>query len=178
MRWYYKFSPALAFPQGQSGAGSQRRASVSSAKSNRRPCARAERDHLPRRYSCCWVGPRVPDAPPCPRRHAQNRGIRCHGRPRPGMIPLEPRDPPSDAQLHLVGGRDLADAKPAQDSNHRDRKSTRLNSSHRCISYAVFCLKKKIIIFHFSCTQYLHICNITCKQYLHCTYVITFSVQV
>src|SRR5437762_3656151 len=27
---------------------------------------------------------------------------------------------------------------------HRlDRKSTRLNSSHRCISYAVFCLKKK-----------------------------------
>jgi len=27
--------------------------------------------------------------------------------------------------------------------HHRDRKSTRLNSSHRCISYAVFCLKKK-----------------------------------
>src|SRR5437879_10623134 len=27
-----------------------------------------------------------------------------------------------------------------------DRKSTRLNSSHRCISYAVFCLKKKKII--------------------------------
>src|SRR5437879_8785581 len=26
----------------------------------------------------------------------------------------------------------------------RDRKSTRLNSSHRCISYAVFCLKKNI----------------------------------
>src|SRR5437763_2043535 len=25
-----------------------------------------------------------------------------------------------------------------------DRKSTRLNSSHRCISYAVFCFKKKI----------------------------------
>src|SRR5437879_1922042 len=24
-----------------------------------------------------------------------------------------------------------------------DRKSTRLNSSHRCISYAVFCLKKR-----------------------------------
>src|ERR1017187_10808916 len=27
-------------------------------------------------------------------------------------------------------------------SGHLDRKSTRLNSSHRCISYAVFCLKK------------------------------------
>src|SRR2546430_5335582 len=29
------------------------------------------------------------------------------------------------------------------DSPHRDRKSTRLNSSHSQISYAVFCLKKK-----------------------------------
>src|SRR5437762_8801609 len=28
-------------------------------------------------------------------------------------------------------------------SHSLDRKSTRLNSSHRCISYAVFCLKKK-----------------------------------
>src|SRR5438094_5716124 len=27
--------------------------------------------------------------------------------------------------------------------NDEDRKSTRLNSSHRTISYAVFCLKKK-----------------------------------
>src|SRR5437870_13323674 len=27
-----------------------------------------------------------------------------------------------------------------------DRKSTRLNSSHVAISYAVFCLKKKIIV--------------------------------
>src|SRR5437879_2607171 len=27
--------------------------------------------------------------------------------------------------------------------SEKDRKSTRLNSSHRCISYAVFCLKKK-----------------------------------
>ena len=29
-------------------------------------------------------------------------------------------------------------------SKSKDRKSTRLNSSHRCISYAVFCLKKKV----------------------------------
>src|SRR5947208_13532353 len=29
-----------------------------------------------------------------------------------------------------------------------DRKSTRLNSSHQIISYAVFCLKKKIITDH------------------------------
>src|SRR5437763_11256041 len=32
---------------------------------------------------------------------------------------------------------------PATPHPWRDRKSTRLNSSHRCISYAVFCLKKK-----------------------------------
>src|SRR5437762_9467920 len=29
-----------------------------------------------------------------------------------------------------------------------DRKSTRLNSSHRCISYAVFCLKKKKLVIY------------------------------
>src|SRR5256885_12317601 len=29
---------------------------------------------------------------------------------------------------------------------YRDRKSTRLNSSHLVISYAVFCLKKKTIL--------------------------------
>src|SRR5437763_12342255 len=32
---------------------------------------------------------------------------------------------------------------PADAMAGEDRKSTRLNSSHRCISYAVFCLKKK-----------------------------------
>src|SRR5690606_41795309 len=35
----------------------------------------------------------------------------------------------------LAGGR--------QEHGHEDRKSTRLNSSHVKISYAVFCLKKK-----------------------------------
>src|SRR5690348_17548173 len=32
----------------------------------------------------------------------------------------------------------------------RDRKSTRLNSSHPSISYAVFCLKKKIKILNYN----------------------------
>src|SRR5437763_4726266 len=32
---------------------------------------------------------------------------------------------------------------PPVSVHNGDRKSTRLNSSHRCISYAVFCLKKK-----------------------------------
>src|SRR5689334_23569003 len=32
---------------------------------------------------------------------------------------------------------------PGREGGRRDRKSTRLNSSHSSISYAVFCLKKK-----------------------------------
>src|SRR2546429_4423561 len=35
-------------------------------------------------------------------------------------------------------------------SKHIDRKSTRLNSSHGYISYAVFCLKKKLVPNEFS----------------------------
>src|SRR3712207_7963806 len=37
-----------------------------------------------------------------------------------------------------------ADRQPVAASPRTDRKSTRLNSSHANISYAVFCLKKKI----------------------------------
>src|SRR3712207_7072232 len=52
-------------------------------------------------------------------------------------------DPESAPALHLVA--------QAEGLHHhhgrraRDRKSTRLNSSHANISYAVFCLKKKNI---------------------------------
>src|SRR2546429_6156320 len=38
----------------------------------------------------------------------------------------------------------------------RDRKSTRLNSSHGYISYAVFCLKKKNIGGKGGCTEMSH----------------------
>src|SRR5690625_6004319 len=37
----------------------------------------------------------------------------------------------------------LADFKEEKEIPEEDRKSTRLNSSHVAISYAVFCLKKK-----------------------------------
>src|SRR5258708_10868476 len=43
---------------------------------------------------------------------------------------------------HLNGAADLAFAAD-QRIDLADRKSTRLNSSHQIISYAVFCLKKK-----------------------------------
>src|SRR5437762_5492549 len=39
---------------------------------------------------------------------------------------------------------------PLQSRVDGDRKSTRLNSSHRCTSYAVFCLKKKNKILMYS----------------------------
>src|SRR2546421_5960005 len=58
------------------------------------------------------------------------------------------------AEHHLEQAPRYADGKPldvqkdfgrreAGDAVPRDRKSTRLNSSHDQISYAVFCLKKK-----------------------------------
>src|SRR5437867_10742190 len=39
--------------------------------------------------------------------------------------------------------RKLARSSKGNSKKAADRKSTRLNSSHRTISYAVFCLKKK-----------------------------------
>src|SRR5258707_9791288 len=49
-----------------------------------------------------------------------------------------------DAQLGGAVGLALLDHGGVQVMRHgRDRKSTRLNSSHANISYAVFCLKKK-----------------------------------
>src|SRR5947209_16835871 len=48
--------------------------------------------------------------------------------------------------VHQVGrGRDERPGRPgpAEEGEEGDRKSTRLNSSHANISYAVFCLKKK-----------------------------------
>src|SRR5260221_1039459 len=43
----------------------------------------------------------------------------------------------------LMGQKRLATPRPLYGSLDGDRKSTRLNSSHTVISYAVFCLKKK-----------------------------------
>src|SRR5256885_8784247 len=45
--------------------------------------------------------------------------------------------------LDNVGQGLLHDSKYGNRRLRRDRKSTRLNSSHLVISYAVFCLKKK-----------------------------------
>src|SRR2546426_8540014 len=62
--------------------------------------------------------------------------FRSHGEPRdqPG-VHRQPRDPGGEPDRP---GRQGIPLPP-----RRDRKSTRLNSSHLVISYAVFCLKKK-----------------------------------
>src|SRR5690606_40405785 len=52
-----------------------------------------------------------------------------HGSPSIVIIPLKPNGPLEVAYFYFT--------------NCLDRKSTRLNSSHVKISYAVFCLKKK-----------------------------------
>src|SRR3712207_8657820 len=46
---------------------------------------------------------------------------------------------PGGAQGEVASGQEEDEVEPAV----QDRKSTRLNSSHANISYAVFCLKKK-----------------------------------
>src|SRR5437764_7668043 len=63
-----------------------------------------------------------------------------------GVVPDQQRQ---DAEAHHQesdehsGASDFDAANVERLVRIRDRKSTRLNSSHRCISYAVFCLKKK-----------------------------------
>src|SRR2546427_6258205 len=47
------------------------------------------------------------------------------------------------AHQRPVDADELQVASDRQFEPHQDRKSTRLNSSHSQISYAVFCLKKK-----------------------------------
>src|SRR2546427_8766562 len=85
------------------------------------------------------------------REHLQGRGLA-------GTIRAQERhDLPSvDGEAHLTHRVDIPVARPHQreqraleagvphlDLEGLDRKSTRLNSSHSQISYAVFCLKKK-----------------------------------
>src|SRR2546426_5415774 len=55
---------------------------------------------------------------------------------------------PADQFLVRDGGRGVhppgrPEREVSENRQQRDRKSTRLNSSHLVISYAVFCLKKK-----------------------------------
>src|SRR2546426_8406554 len=73
---------------------------------------------------------------------------RLHQKQNPARLPW--RGFESDrSETRLVVARGLVICACRSDSRYhrrdRDRKSTRLNSSHLVISYAVFCLKKKKI---------------------------------
>src|SRR2546430_11592328 len=54
--------------------------------------------------------------------------------------------PIEHAEIDLAGGRPRLCQLPGEELVHADPESTRLNSSHSQISYAVFCLSKKKIL--------------------------------
>src|SRR5258708_37358941 len=60
-------------------------------------------------------------------------------------LPISARVLEAQAQVGITRANQLPSANVGADvfSQQKDRKSTRLNSSHQIISYAVFCLKKK-----------------------------------
>src|SRR6266566_4812121 len=74
-----------------------------------------------------------PDGP-----HLHRRRARRHEAPRGACRARAPRESRERRRARVPRRTRHAAAKRA-----RDRKSTRLNSSHLVISYAVFCLKKK-----------------------------------
>src|SRR5690606_41544585 len=58
-------------------------------------------------------------------------------------MPPPPPPPPASVHPHARGDGARSSERCVRAAVHPDRKSTRLNSSHVKISYAVFCLKKK-----------------------------------
>src|SRR5207249_11614418 len=71
------------------------------------------------------------------------------GPPSPGRVRRRGRDPPRTPRPAVEARRSMPTCRsdggsvPGLHLASEDRKSTRLNSSHVSISYAVFCLKKK-----------------------------------
>src|SRR3712207_8414820 len=77
------------------------------------------------------------------RSRAARPGHRHRRRPRQVIVRREqPRDHAAVRDLHRAAFPTDVEARLV-DELREDRKSTRLNSSHANISYAVFCLKKK-----------------------------------
>src|SRR5439155_19126774 len=65
--------------------------------------------------------------------------------PRSTLFPYTTLFRSSDVALFGTGATVQEAMRAAEELDKEDRKSTRLNSSHVAISYAVFCLKKKKI---------------------------------
>src|SRR5256885_3798036 len=81
------------------------------------------------------IWPQRPLRRACRIRQEIHRGEGVARRPRAVPERLRGREPEPSPAAHRARRPRLDDG--------RDRKSTRLNSSHLVISYAVFCLKKK-----------------------------------
>src|SRR2546430_5350042 len=81
------------------------------------------------------------------RSSARHVGTKGHGRDASGVVVERGRAEECLAWVEQRPGRfrnhRLLRCEPGTCAGHLDRKSTRLNSSHSQISYAVFCLKKK-----------------------------------
>src|SRR5438876_2209869 len=94
------------------------------------------RHRLWREESLCFRVPRSQSS-----RSTQPEGQRQHslGSTRPRCQSLRVREEGRAAKSKARAGK----ASGGSAGGSRDRKSTRLNSSHPSISYAVFCLKKK-----------------------------------
>src|SRR5258708_15902720 len=61
-----------------------------------------------------------------------------------GVRGIEPGSPARSLLYHALASPNVLNGLDGQRLSYfPDRKSTRLNSSHQIISYAVFCLKKK-----------------------------------
>src|SRR5690242_21262272 len=74
---------------------------------------------------------------------SSNRDDPVPGGDRHGLLSVRLRNRRVGAEFRAAPDHPDADHHAAHLSRRRDRKSTRLNSSHMSISYAVFCLKKK-----------------------------------
>src|SRR5437879_10515777 len=61
----------------------------------------------------------------------------------PGLVQMVTVLALNKLELSEMISQELMENPVLEEDTETDRKSTRLNSSHRCISYAVFCLKKK-----------------------------------
>src|SRR5207249_1415138 len=107
---------------------------------------RSESTAPAREVGCPGCPQAARDAAAVPRGRTRRveRGAGAHGRGG-GSAPAASRAPDLEAGTHSGGE---PDERPAREPGplaaaRQDRKSTRLNSSHVSISYAVFCLKKK-----------------------------------
>src|SRR5438034_6449405 len=101
-------------------------------------------------YSCFFysaVDPR--DLHSFPTRRSSDLAYRLAGSPKEAeAFFIKARDADSTLAFTYNGWGDVFCDLAQSEYDRGDRKSTRLNSSHTVISYAVFCLKKKKIEYH------------------------------